>query len=499
MWRSLRRASSRRPTRRRAAWTSTRSLLRRYTTRGAHARQRTRLGVRPSSNAVLLERIPACEDVVAHVLETYIRPIFRKAAERARVQASGRAAPGARHPVWDDDVETWDDAQIVGGHPARGAPNVLAWCVATLGRTDAGAWERLWPHLVPPIMVLLDAPGARAKLLGACVAGNLLDPQAPASVPASLLHRTGLAALLGDALTSALHHMTDAEYGAPLLSAAIRARRGLATILYPDVDATADAFDAHARLFSEGVLAALSYCAPPSASAPAQRASPGTALGSARLQQALAGTAARWALVLCTDLGTPVLRFWNAYMDWATGWLSQAFAGCESLACPPRRGLSEVVTEITEGEQGEQEVIDAPDWATAGAVLVASVEACVRSACTLTHLAAQADREQQTVATLRLPAQLPGLAAWSEQLVCASARCYVHLSELSLDANAAASVASLKDALHALCTALLAADPILTTVRRLADAGARRTPQRAAPAAALYHVTPDTLSGTLLW
>lgn len=418
-----------------------------------------------ATNPAFLAEVAAdqrIEAVVTHVLEAYLRPLFAQAAQHSRVQASGRAAHGARPLVWEDEKPVWDDGS--------GAPNVLAWCVHTLARGAPDAWERVWPLVVPPIMVLLDAPGAYPKLLGACVAGEMLLPEAHARVPTELLRRTGLAELLDDALHGAMHHLSDAEMGAVLLSATLQTRYGLVRALHPAVDATPEAFEAYMRLFSDGVLAALSYCAPPSASAPALRAPPGAALGSARLHHALAGVACAWACVLCPVLGTPALQFWNAFLDWAAGWIAHAFEATASLDTAPRRSMTSVVNEITQQDAvgGEAPVSGvAHDWAEAAHVLLASVLQTLRGVQAMVALAAEVDAVPPAPPGLAIPARLPGLHTYANEVVCASAQCYVSLTSLDVrgDGDALDTIACLLHELRTLCATLRTLDPALDEVR----------------------------------
>ncbi|WFC93481.1 hypothetical protein MBRA1_000101 [Malassezia brasiliensis] len=384
------------------------------------------------------------ESVVTHVLQTYLRPLFARAAQHSRVQASGRAAHGARPLVWEDERPVWDDGS--------GAPNVLAWCVHALAHGAPEAWERVWPLVVPPIMVLLDAPGAYPKLLGACVAGEMLLPEAHACVPAELLRRTGLAELLDDALHSAMHHLSDAEVGAVLLSATLQTRYGLVRALYPAVDATSEAFEAYMRLFSDGILAALSYCAPPSASAPALRAPPGTALGSARLQHSLAGVACAW--------------FWNAFLDWAAGWIAHAFEATTSMDTAPQRSMTSVVNEITQQDTvGDEKPVSgvAHDWAEAAHVLLASVLQTLHAVQAMVALAAEVDAAPPAPPALAIPTQLPGLHTYANEVVCASAQCYVSLTSLDVrdDGDALDEISGILQELRTLCATLHTLDPAL--------------------------------------
>ncbi|PKI85808.1 hypothetical protein MVES_000632 [Malassezia vespertilionis] len=383
---------------------------------------------------LLLAQLPARtaekSSVVEQILSVYIRPIFASAAQLGRVDTeSGRAGMAARNStsshLWHKQEPTppWAKRENIGGHTSLGAQNVLAWCASSLVTvSDTSRWESLWFLLVPPIMVLLDAPGAEAKLYGASIVSRLVPQSTSTHIPVSLLQRTGLAQLFQEALERALHHITDSVHGAMLLNAILYARHGLLRLFYHgDVGSTEDAFLAYAHLLSEGVLTPLAYCAPASASTQALvPETTGATLGSARLQQAIAGVATYWSVQLSKEIGTPMLGFWNAWMDWCAQWLDASFAAV-STPFPtraPQRSIHSVVSEVEGALQNEpRPYATAPQdaWESAGLVLVACIANSVEATMCFVRLAQDATAELDSVSTLQIPAQPPGVERWVDK------------------------------------------------------------------------------------
>ena len=464
--------------------------------------------------------------LVERVLLDYIKPLFAKAAQKGRVDtATGRArrGDGDAHPVWAAGSEDEDDAtpawaKSAGRHSVDGATtdaalgvwNVLGWCIVRV-RTEAcqgdderrclAVWERFWPMLVPAILALLDETQARAKLYGARLAGLLL-PNGERGVPPVLLERTGLGTLLDEALTRAMYHMTDARDGAALLHASIEARRVLANAIYTrsgSLEAQEALFDARCRVFSEGVLGALSYCAPASSSTHALRPSEAAArmptLSSARLQQSLAGVAHTAAQPLLADLGGSSVRFWNAVMDWSVGWLSEAFAACYT-PFPTRAPPTDLGQLVDEAERAVQDgvpvetPVPAPvdAWEEAARVLLESVRLSAETVRAAADAAAHAEQDTETAsapadgAPPAIPATLPGAHVWGTRIITAAAQCWLRLVDLGVltpaDVGAASASAppdsvrahgvQLGAALAAMCHALIRVDKTLYPVRLFA-------------------------------
>ncbi|WFD29139.1 RING-type E3 ubiquitin transferase [Malassezia sp. CBS 17886] len=470
------------------------------------------------------------EIFVTDVLTQYIRPIFAELAKTSRVDAAtGRSkagaahAQGAAHPAWlaaGADDPLWDARdRRAGASVYLGAGNVLGGVLAQVARVahaqqSAGVWERVWPLTVPPIMVLLDAPSARGKLFGASLVVRLFlsDGGAPHAfgVPGALLQRTGLAHLLDEALARCLHGMTDVTYGTHLFSATLAARRCVGrAVSGAGVGQDGASFDGVCRLVSEGPLTALSYCAPASASSLAVDAGAAPAslslLGSPRLQQALVATAAAWWQVLCGDLGSSAVRFWDAWMDWAVGWLTNAFSACVAPfpTRVPRRDLHEVVDEITQGTDGPahdpRAHAFAGDGHEAALALVHSAVCTARGSLVLlrlvaatqggpsdappgAHATASSPATQAAPLSSVLPAMPPGVYAWGPAVATAVCRCYLQLRNIgaaadgALHAHGPTSEASvhLVVALRALCTESVRADPQLRAdIPALCSADAR--------------------------
>lgn len=392
---------------------------------------------------------------VTHILTRYIRPIFQHG--HANIHAgTGRAQNGTPDAVWHDNAPTWQSGDNVNGHIPLGCENVLAWLITRLGSVDNGRaiWEDVWPQLLPPIMTWFDAPDTQAKLYAVCVTHKLVR-----HAPLSLLQRTGIDCMLVDALSRTLTFMTDARLGPVILSATIEARLALISRLPMDRQ-----FDAQAKLVSESVLTALSYCAPASASAHALLPADATrmaTLSSPRLQQALAYVACIWAQMLVRRIGEASLRFWNAWMEWASAWLDHAFDACHT-PFPEKKQvqpLSDVVNAIVEqGEATFSKVALQSEWVDAAIVLLSCVRACTEATYVFVDMATDAQ-----VKDTPLPVRPPGISAWSVQLLIAACKCVIRLSELESNAleHVKPALLALQSSLHALCHAVIRADPSL--------------------------------------
>ncbi|WFD42801.1 RING-type E3 ubiquitin transferase [Malassezia psittaci] len=355
------------------------------------------------------------EKIITTILQSYIRGHFAKASQTTRVNELGRAA-------FEAPVQTWDEVEPIWKRDPSVA-SVLGWCVHAMAQiASPQVWERVWPLVIPPVMMMLEAPGAHPKLLGVCVVCHMLDTKASSPVPVDLLRRTGLTGVLNDALRNAMHHLSDAHYGAMLLSGTLRARNSLAIQLYPSPDATEEAFESHMQLFTKGILEALAYCAPASVSALALHAPPGPALGSARLQQSLAGTSSAWIKILCDQLGSPLLQFWNAYVDWAIAWISEAFSACTSLESAPYRSMTTVVDKIagiddeTHDSNGANTLMS-QDWTDAAEALLSCVSLTVRGVDRYINLVKASNTQEIHLKHIGIPHQLPNLSRWTNKLV----------------------------------------------------------------------------------
>jgi hypothetical protein len=402
---------------------------------------------------------------VDRVLNEYIRPIFSQAAHQGRVDTqTGRAAPSLPAAAVVDEP-AWMSHMPIAGHIPLGAPCVLAWCVAQIRcARDARAWERFWPQLLPPIMVLLDASGARAKVHGACVALQMLD-QGSAEL-AQLLQRTGMATLLDESLSRMLYFMTDAADGPLVLCAALAARQALSFLTEGKVR-----FEMQCALLSEGVLAALAYCAPASASMPALEQN--SMYTSPRLQQALSGTAAAWACVLWLDLGSPSVRFLDAWMDWAAGWLEHALSASGPTFPPcgaPKQDLSAAVQAVEQGELvTPPPAASMATWNAAARVQLQSITQCALATQALVHISGE------TKATVDgLPPYAPCLHSWSLRLTAAACKALLRLGSMNVHDDVKDAVDALSGALNALCQSIHDAVPAIAPVR------ARSVPSHAA-------------------
>ncbi|WFD33342.1 RING-type E3 ubiquitin transferase [Malassezia cuniculi] len=362
-----------------------------------------------------LGRLTADVKLTEDVLSHYIKPQFSARAARSRVSASGRAkAHSEEHPVWDMSE---DDSL------APGACNVLGWCIDAMKGCALSEWERVWPLLVPPVMVLLDDADLHAKIKGVQAALALVE-----AAPSALLQRTGIDALLDDALAHAFYHLGEAPYGPPLLRVAGVARIGLASL-----NDTHKRFDMHSTVYADGVLAALSYCGPAAAAAPAlipDDVRAGTArmptITSPRLQQVLAGSAVVLAIQLAQTMELGVLRFWSATMEWCNTWIDNAFSACtDAFPRAQTTSLTALVDQAT-GDQGCEDAKatcggDDDGWPEAGDVLVESVCAAALLANTLFQLAL----DDQP------PTRFPGLD-WGKPLLVAISKCWIRLTDIPL-------------------------------------------------------------------
>lgn len=407
--------------------------------------------VRARADPARLDDLALASDDLMVILRDYIRPIFQH--HTARNAHSGASAADA----WHHDVDAepaWQSEEPIARWAPLGSTHVLAWVAGQCAYAPAAVWDEAWPLLLPPMMTLLGAPQPSAKVHGACVAQRLLS-----SAPAPLLQRTGVRAMVEEALVELFHFRTDADDGPALLCATIHAQLSLLSHVTSDVQ-----YDVLSRLVSQGVLATLAYCAPASASVPALRDASGrtAALGSARQQQVLAGMALACADMLLTRLGEASLRFWNAYMDWACAWLEHAWSATSQF--PPRgaplRDITSMVDEIV--DQGTLTHAPSPSacaWDDAAKDLVDSVHACVHVTTKWIDQASGAEPGRAP-----LPEEVPGARAWATRLLTAACRCWCQLDALDIqNTSLSARCAAVSLDLQALCTACLDAAPWLGT------------------------------------
>lgn len=354
--------------------------------------------------------------LVECVLTQYVKPQFGQRSARARVDARGRtqsgaAAPG-EHPAWATE-DTLDP----------GVWNVLGWCIATLhsSNLDAAAWEGIWPLVIPPVMMLLDDAQLHLKVRGVQNALELVE-----AAPYALLQRTGIAALLDDALAHAFFHMAE-PVGPALLRLGGTTRQVLAMQRPP-----AEAFGALCAIYADGVLGALSYCGPAAAAAPAlipaevlsDTGARMPTLTSPRLQQVLASSAVALALDLSRALGLSTVRYWNATMEWCTTWIDSAFSACtQDFPHAHAADLTRLVDEATGAREGERASDDG--WTEAGDVLIESVCAATLLAHTLVAFVLEEEP----------PTRFPGLDGWCPQLLAALCKCWIRLEDTAIGAR----------------------------------------------------------------
>lgn len=390
-----------------------------------------------SASQGAVARVAPDKALVECVLAQYVKPQFSQRAARARVDARGRTQPGAaapgEHPAWAADDDDDDDAL------ERGVWNVLGWCIATLrtANLDAAAWEGIWPLVVPPVMMLLDDAQLLLKVRGVQNALELVE-----AAPHALLQRTGIAALLDDALAHAFYHM--AEPAGPALLRLGGATRQVLAMQRPP----AEAFSALCAIYADGVLGALSYCGPAAAAAPAlipaevlsDAGARMPTLTSPRLQQVLARSAVALALDVSRALGLGTVRYWNATMEWCTTWIDSAFSACTPAF--PRAHAADL-TRLVDEATGARAAEPAPDdaWADAGDVLAESVCAATRLAHALVA-AVLADEP---------PTRFPGLDGWGPSLLAALCKCWIRLDDTAIGARYA-RVSTHIAALYALLT-----------------------------------------------
>ena len=414
----------------------------------------------PSRAEELLDTLTLSLEQVSYILSAYVRPLFQP-TPRVRAE-TGRAAPenhGA-HPAWDAGEPAWASTEPrADGHVPLGCHNVLAWLVSHIRARHGAAWETLWPQLIPPVMSWLDTPSTLAKVRGACVARRLVQ-----CVPAPLLQRTGVGAMLDDTLAHTLPAMADAAGGRMVLASVVHARLALVA-----ARPSAERYAMLCTLFSQSVLTALSYCAPASASTmglPPHAPAHLSALSSERLQQELAGTALAIAPAVLDRLGEAALRFWNAWMDWCVAWVDHALGAC---AAPfPTRGAARPLTDLVDdavaradgAEAPEAATPDAEAWTKAAHVLLASVLSAVHAMHTFVDLALAA-----APSPAPLPGAAPGLDAWAVRAVLALSKCALRLEALAIEQphTLVALGTKLQDDIRALCARLRSASlPALT-------------------------------------
>lgn len=348
--------------------------------------------------------------LVEHILKNSVKTQFAQRVAIGRVDTRGRPhIDGGEHPAWNAQYQTLDP----------GAWNVLAWCIHSLKtmKLPFSTWEHVWPLVVPPVMVLLDDAQLHLKLRGTQAALCLVE-----SAPVALLERTGIAALLDDALARTFLHLAEAPDGPRVLRIA-----GSALQLLAAHRPETGAFDARCKIYADGVLGALSYCGPAAAAAPALipqevRCDGGArmpTITSPRLQQVLAGSAVALALQLRHDLKLGIVRYWNATMEWCISWLDSALSACNPPFPHARTAdLGELVDQATG-------VADAPasdgGWLDAGDVLVESICAA----------AILSNDLFSTVLCDARPSRFPGLAQGGK-LLAALAKLWIRIEGLSL-------------------------------------------------------------------
>ncbi|KAI5829782.1 hypothetical protein K523DRAFT_320316 [Schizophyllum commune Tattone D] len=120
---------------------------------------------------------------------------------------------------------------------------LVGWCARHM---DKDAYEDLWHLIIPPVMTLLDDYQSAYKLRGIVVVRDML-----ARVPAGLLKRTGVAALLQTSLNKSLG-VTEGPHAPAILREASAAI--LSLVALTTVEGSRERFDQLCALLGDGVI-----------------------------------------------------------------------------------------------------------------------------------------------------------------------------------------------------------------------------------------------------
>ncbi|KAL1701083.1 hypothetical protein EV121DRAFT_282920 [Schizophyllum commune] len=178
-------------------------------------------------------------DIVTRLLTTEIKPAFQGSPHPQLNTSTGRKLPrqagGAMAGQDFYEEQAWKaDASAVA---------LVGWCARHM---DKDAYEDLWHLIIPPVMTLLDDYQSAYKLRGIVVVRDML-----ARVPAGLLKRTGVAALLQTSLNKSLG-VTEGPHAPAILREASAAI--LSLVALTTVEGSRERFDQLCALLGDGII-----------------------------------------------------------------------------------------------------------------------------------------------------------------------------------------------------------------------------------------------------
>ncbi|KAI5894425.1 uncharacterized protein SCHCODRAFT_02624635 [Schizophyllum commune H4-8] len=178
-------------------------------------------------------------ETLTRLLITKIKPAFQGSPHPQLNTSTGRKLPrqagGAMAGQDFYEEQAWKaDASAVA---------LVGWCARHM---DREAYEDLWHLIIPPIMTLLDDYQSAYKLRGNVVVRDML-----ARVPAGLLKRTGVAALLQTSLNKSLG-VTEGTHAPAILREASAAI--LSLVALTTVEGSRERFDQLCALLGDGII-----------------------------------------------------------------------------------------------------------------------------------------------------------------------------------------------------------------------------------------------------
>ncbi|KAL1658813.1 hypothetical protein GGF50DRAFT_66522 [Schizophyllum commune] len=178
-------------------------------------------------------------DILTRLLTTKIKPAFQGSPHPQLNTSTGRKLPrqagGAMAGQDFYEEQVWKaDASAVA---------LVGWCARHM---DKDAYEDLWHLIIPPVMTLLDDYQSAYKLKGIVVVRDVL-----ARVPAGLLKRTGVAALLQTSLNKSLG-VTEGPHAPAILREASAAI--LSLVALTTVEGSRERFDQLCALLGDGII-----------------------------------------------------------------------------------------------------------------------------------------------------------------------------------------------------------------------------------------------------
>ncbi|KAL1741835.1 hypothetical protein HDZ31DRAFT_44564 [Schizophyllum fasciatum] len=194
---------------------------------------------RPSADILDSSFAEPGRELLTRLLTAKIKPAFQGSAHPHLNPSTGRRLPrqagGAMAGQDFYEEQTWKaDASAVA---------LVGWCARHM---DSEAYEELWHLIIPPVMTLLDDYQDAYKLRGILAVRDMLP-----RVPASLLQRTGVAALLQTSLNKCLG-VTEGPHAPAILRAASGVILALAALT--TADGSRARFEQLCALLGEGIV-----------------------------------------------------------------------------------------------------------------------------------------------------------------------------------------------------------------------------------------------------